>query len=155
MKAIFNKVVDPNINLVHNQTGEIIDVLHTTVVDTIDEFGFLYVNNLELMYKLSRLQTNILFYCWKHMSFSQGDDGNKIYNTKTFKQGIINDGITLNPSSIDVAIHSLVKKGLLIRLGRGEYLMNPKVFFKGRLADKAKLEHRIVFNPDNSASGLK
>ena len=75
-------------------------------------------------------------------------EGNIVNNNKLLKDYIRSCGLDITDSAIDVIIHNLSKANILIKKCKGTYMLNPQYFFKGKLAEKSKLELRMVTNPD-------
>ena len=83
--------------------------------------------------------------CWKASSYNSVDaEGNIVNNNKLLKDYIRQHGLDISDNTIDVIISKLAKKGILIKKCRGSYMLNPRYFFKGRLAEKSKLELKMV-----------
>jgi hypothetical protein len=75
-------------------------------------------------------------------------EGNIVHNDKLLKEYIHQCGLNISDTAIDVIIHRLAKSNILIKKCRGTYMLNPQYFFKGRLAEKSKLELRMITSPE-------
>lgn len=125
-------------------TGELKDVKITKKV-SYDEFLLIFLSSMPEMMKLHGSQLKILIACWKYSSFNPigSNDGNIIHNNINFKNVIRKEGLDLTNAAIDVYISQLSKLGFLIKRCKGEYMLNPKYFFKGRHTDATKLSLTI------------
>lgn len=138
---------DPDYSLLDNYTGEVLEWKRTRVV-SVDEFIMFFFASMPDLFKLKGLQLKVLMCCWKHSSYNNViEDGNIVHNDRLLKEYIRSCGLDITDSAIDVIIHNLAKANILIKKCKGTYMLNPQYFFKGRLADKSKLELRMVTNP--------
>jgi hypothetical protein len=97
----------------------------------------------------------VLICCWKHSSYNPENEerGNILHNGPGFKSACRENGLDISNAAIDNAVSALCKKGFLIKKFRGEYLLNPQYFFKGRLSNRSKVRVNYVVEPeeDNNA----
>ena len=139
---------DPDYSLIDKHTGEIQEWKRTRVV-SVDEFIMFFFASMPDLFKLKGLQLKVLMCCWKHSSYGAVEtEGNIVCNNRLLKDYIRSCGLDISDSAIDVIIHNLAKANILIKKCKGTYMLNPQYFFKGRLAEKSKLELRMVTNPD-------
>ena len=139
---------DPDYSLVDKHTGEIQEWKRTRVV-SVDEFIMFFFASMPDLFKLEGLQMKVLMCCWKHSTYNNVEtEGNIVNNNKLLKDYIRSCGLNLTDSAVDVIIHRLAKANILIKKCKGTYMLNPQYFFKGKLADKSRLELRMVTNPD-------
>ena len=139
---------DPDYSLLDVHTGEVLEWKRTRVV-SVDEFIMFFFASMPDLFKLEGLQLKVLMCCWKHSTYNDVErEGNIVCNNKLLKDYIHQCGLNISDGAIDVIIHRLAKENILIKKCRGTYMLNPQYFFKGRLAEKSKLELRIVTNPD-------
>ena len=151
-RYIKEKVEDYSI--VDERTGEILDLYRTKKV-SLDEFIMVFfASNTQLM-KLKGLYLKVLMCCWKFSSYNAGceEGGNIVHNNASFKEFCRQDGLNTSDASIDNAISYLAKEGLLIKKCRGEYMLDPRYFFKGRLSKRSKIMYNIVVEPEEEAGG--
>ena len=138
---------DPDYSLVDKHTGEIQEWKRTRVV-SVDEFIMFFFASMPDLFKLKGLQLKVLMCCWKHSTYNDVEtEGNILYNNKLLKDYIRSCGLVITDGAIDVIIHNLCKQNIIIKKCKGAYMLNPQYFFKGKLADKSKLELRMVTNP--------
>ena len=139
---------DPDYSLLDVHTGEVLEWKRTRVV-SVDEFIMFFFASMPDLFKLEGLQLKVLMCCWKHSTYNDVErEGNIVCNNKLLKDYIHQCGLNISDGAIDVIIHRLAKENILIKKCRGTYMLNPQYFFKGRLAEKSKLELRMVTNPD-------
>ena len=63
------------------------------------------------------------------------------------KEKIRQEGGEMTDTTIDKAIHTLFKKGMLQRRCKGSYFLNPDYFFKGTLSNRTKLKYTVSYRP--------
>jgi group I intron endonuclease len=88
---------------------------------------------------------DILECCGKFSSYSNGNYF--IHNGTGFKKACRENGLDISNASIDNAISALCKKGFLIKKFRGEYLLNPVYFFRGKLSNRSKVNINFTVEP--------
>jgi hypothetical protein len=88
-----------------------------------------YIRDLAALMQLPSGDSSILFMLAKRMTY----DG-EISVTKRIKEEIAEDMRT-KPSSIGNALTRLVEKQILMRIGRGEYAVNPRYIARGKWED--------------------
>ena len=100
------------------------------------------------MFKLTGMQMKVLVCCCVHSSYNDRSckEGNLIHNNDYFKEYCRQDGLNTSNQVIDNAISQLSKYGFLIKRCKGEYMLNPKYFFKGTISDRTKLQYNISYN---------
>lgn len=147
-KKIFTKVINPELSVVNTTTGEIESAVATINVDTIDDFIFCFLKSIPQITLLDGNTMRVLMWCWKFSSFNPNiPDANYISNDLDFKEKVRREGGNLSNGTIDLAFHSLKDKGFLIKKCRGKYMLNPDLFFKGTLSNRAKLKCSIEYSP--------
>jgi hypothetical protein len=138
---------DPDYSLLDKHTGEIKEWKRTRVVD-VDEFIMFFFASMPDLFQLEGLHMKVLMCCWKASSYNDVEtEGNIVSNNRLLKEYIRQCGLDISDNAIDVVIHNLAKKNILIKKCKGTYMLNPQYFFKGKLADKSKLELRMITNP--------
>lgn len=131
-------------NLLNRHTGEVLEWKRTKIVN-VDEFIMFFFASIPELFQLEGLHLKVLMCCWKASSYNSVDaEGNIVNNNKLLKDYIRQHGLDISDNTIDVIISKLAKKGILIKKCRGSYMLNPRYFFKGRLAEKSKLELKMV-----------
>lgn len=136
-------------SVVDNHTGELLELRQTRKL-SLEEFIMVFFSSYPELFKLKGLQLKILMCCWKHSTYNKENDttGNIVHNNASFKQHCREEGLDLSDASIDNAVSSLCKTGLLQKKCRGEYLLNPEYFFKGTLSARTKILTQFVVGPD-------
>ena len=144
MYTKYETITNNGYSLVDNYTGEIKEFKQTRKINY-DEFLLVFLSTIPEMYQLNGGQLKVLIACWRHSTFnpSNSEEGNILHNNPIFKKKLREEGIDMSNSAIDVYIHQLTKQGFLIKQCKGCYILNPKYFFKGRVADAAKM--RLTF----------
>ena len=109
--------------IIDNNTGEVLVSEDLVVkVGDIDKFIMFFLTNNDYFYHLTGTQIKVLSVLWKESTYKQGDEGNMIDNV----------------------FSTLSRQNVLIKTCKGEYMLNPEYFFKGRLSDRSKCIKRVV-----------
>ena len=142
-------------SVIDNRTGEILD-LNLTKKISLDEFIMVFFSSCPQLMELSGNHLKVLICCWKHSSYNPENDdrGNILHNGTGFKNACRESGLDVSNAVIDNAISALCKKGFLIKKFRGEYLLNPLYFFKGRLSDRSKVNINFTVAPTKQEQEL-
>lgn len=150
--AKFVTETDEDYSLLDNHTGEILELKRTRKL-TMDEFIMVFFSSYPQLLKLSGIQLKVLMCCWKYSSYNaeNEEEGNVIHNNLSFKEYCKGEGISTSNANIDNAVSSLCRKELLIKKCRGEYVLNPKYFFKGKLSKRSKIIFNVKVNPEVSS----
>ena len=148
-KRIFTKIEHPELTVVNNVDGTIVSGVADIKCSTIDEFIMCFMASIPQVVQLDGNTIRVLMWCWKFSTFNPNiPEANMITNDKAFKNKIRQEGGDMSDSTIDKAIHTLFKKGMLLRRCKGSYFLNPDFFFRGTLSNRAKLQCNISFNND-------
>ncbi len=136
-------------SLLDNHTGEILDYKHTRKL-SMDEFTMVFFASYPQLLKLKGVQLKVLMCCWKYSSYNSEseEDGNIIHNNASFKEYCRNEGLETSDANIDNAVSTLCKNGLLLKKCRGEYMLNPRYFFKGKLSKRSRIQFNVVVEPE-------
>lgn len=137
-----------NFSIVDNNTGELTD-LNITKKINLDEFIMVFFSSCPELMTLKGNHLKVLICCWKHSSYNPENEerGNIIHNSPGFKEACRASGLDISNAAIDNAISALHKKNFLIKKYRGEYLLNPQYFFKGRLSERSKVKVHFIVEP--------
>ncbi len=135
-------------SILDNRTGEILDLNITKKVD-IDEFIMVFFASCPQLMNLTGNHLKVLICCWKHSTYNPQNEeqGNIVHNGTGFKKACRENGLDISNASIDNAISALCKKGFLIKKFRGEYLLNPVYFFRGKLSNRSKVNINFTVEP--------
>lgn len=144
----FIKEKSSDYSLLDNHTGEIKDMVITRKI-TLDQFIMVFFSSCPQLMDLKGNHLKVLICCWKHSSYNPANEleGNILHNSQGFKQACREDGLDVTDAVIDNAISALCRKGFLIKKFRGEYLLNPNYFFKGKLTNRSKVEINYIVEP--------
>lgn len=136
-------------SILDKRTGEVLDMNITKKID-LDEFIMVFFSSCPQLMELKGNHLKVLICCWKYSSYNPDNEerGNTIHNGPGFKQACKDSGLDVSPAVIDNAISALHKKGFLIKRYRGEYLLNPQYFFKGRLSSRSKVKIHFTVEPE-------
>lgn len=136
-------------SIVDKHTGELLELKQTRKL-SLEEFIMVFFSSYPQLFRLKGLQLKVLMCCWKHSTYNKENDtnGNIVHNNTSFKEHCREEGLELSDASIDNAISSLCKTGLLIKKCRGEYLLNPDYFFKGSLSQRTKVMMQFIVNQE-------
>lgn len=145
-KYITEKSEDYQILDLHS--GELLD-LNVTKKITLDEFIMVFFSSCPQLMDLTGNHLKVLICCWKHSSYNPHNEerGNIVYNNSGFKDACKKDGLDISSAAIDNAISALCRRGFLIKRFRGEYLLNPDYFFKGKLSNRSKVRMNFIVEP--------
>lgn len=122
------KILYQNIQTVmDNSTGEILNTKDVSIIQIPPEPPYLklYFAEVSRLFDLQPLVSSVLL----ELAFRSGYDG-VVGIGKRIKE-IIAKNIGSKFQSVDNAITILTKKGLITRIGRGEYEIDPNIFAKG------------------------
>ena len=138
-------------SIVDNHTGEILDLNMTRKI-TLDEFIMVFFSSCPGLMNLTGNHLKVLICCWKYSSYNPENEerGNVVYNGPGFKEACKDNGLDVSNAVIDNSISALCRKGFLIKRHRGEYLLNPQYFFKGRLSSRSKVRINYIVEPDDT-----
>lgn len=138
-------------SILDNRTGEILDLNLTKKVD-LDEFIMVFFSSCPQLMNLTGNHLKVLICCWKHSSYNPDNEerGNIIHNGPGFKNACKESGLDVSNAVIDNAISALCKKGFLIKKFRGEYLLNPQYFFKGKLSNRSRIQVHFTVEPEEN-----
>ena len=137
------KYVQTSTDTVDYHTGEITHQTKTTVIPFEQEPPFvkLYFQDIAKITGLSMGQTDLLFHIVKNMSYKN------IWVAHAYLKEIICMDLGMKLNTLNKYIDFLYKKGILLRLKRGVYLVNPDLFAKGSWKDIKKLRLSIEYDP--------
>ena len=135
-------------SLLDKATGEILEYRQTKKV-SMEEFIMIFFSSFPELFKLQGVHLKILLCCWKYSSYDADNvkEGNVFHNNSSFKGFCRQDGLDISDPQIDNAVSALCRRRLLIKRCRGEYLLNPEYFFKGKLSNRSKLQLNLLVDP--------
>lgn len=136
-------------SLIDNHTGEILELSQTKKI-SLDEFIMVFFSSCPQLMDLKGNHLKVLICCWKHSSYNPENEesGNILHNGPSFKESCREDGLNVSNAVIDNAISALCRKGFLIKRFRGEYLLNPLYFFKGKLSKRSRIAYTFNVEPE-------
>lgn len=123
--------------------GEILEQNYKTISKTKeDDFIKLYLSDIGHFHKLERNQQDLLYYFLKIMTYD-----NLIIVNKRIKEKISKESGKAY-STVENALVSYVKSGILLKDGRGTYIANPYLFGKGRFEDIQKIRTEVIYTSE-------
>jgi predicted transcriptional regulator len=116
--------------------------LINTRTESQKDFVYAFTKSIGYLSQLTKSEINTLFGMFKYTTMQ-----NKIFVNKSMKQEI-SDDMHINFQTVENAITSLAKKGMIGRLDRGVYCLNPEFFGKGDFNNlkKIKIFQEFDFN---------
>lgn len=91
----------------------------------------MFVEDLALIHKTTHGAKKVLFELLRAYVNRHGEIAMTLHYKKEMQKAI---GFS-NTKSIDIGIADLIKKGVLLRVARGTFLLNPKLFSQGTVAE--------------------
>jgi len=127
----------------------LLDLKQTKKV-SVDEFIMVFFSSYPELLKLQGTHLKVLMCCWKYSSYNaeSEEEGNIIHNNASFKKHCREEGLETSDAVIDNSISALRIMGLLQKKCRGEYMLNPRYFFKGKLSKRSRIQFNVVVEPE-------
>lgn len=152
MKKKYITLKSKNYSLLDNNTGEILDYSEVKKV-TLEDFIMVFFSSYPEIMRLEGQKMKVLMLCWKLSTFGGKESGNIIINDQEFKRRVREYEPNMSDSNIDACFSVLVKKGLLVRICKGRYELNPTYFFKGALSSRSHLMFSVEVDPSIEIMG--
>lgn len=130
--------------IVNKETGEVLDseIVTTSVVNKEPNFVKLYVKDIGKLLNLTKSDTSVLFCILGIIGYD-----NIFYAMVNTKTKIMEDiGTPMN--TVNDSIRNLNNAGILIRQGKGVYLVNPELFARGSWKDVVKIRLKIQYTQE-------
>lgn len=158
-QAVYSKTTQ----IINEKTGEIAESIGTRVYKLKNRENFLklYVDNLDIFYRLEDKESKVLLFIFKSLSYS-----NSIaINSSTRKNMSL--GLKISMPTVSRALNGLINKGILKKVEddsiRDEYVaysddmffVDPNIVGKGSFRDLEKLRQTIVREYDLNKMELK
>ncbi len=138
------------IDHVNGDTGEIVasDVRIQSFQQEIEPpYVKLYTQDIARLYGLTESTQHVLMCLARHMIYRT----NKILIYGPVKDAMMAE-MKMNKNTLNKAIDTLYKQGILIRESRACYVLDPELFGSGSWADVKKVRLSIDYHPDGSKS---
>lgn len=132
---------------IDNETGEIISEkteVKASMVESEPPFVKLYIDDLLRLKDVPKASNDVLHVLVRNMSY-----GNYVVMIKAMKEQICKQ-TSLKMNTVNKAIQSLHKAGILIRKERSVYVIDPNLFAKGKWGDIKKLRLTIDYHKDGT-----
>lgn len=105
----------------------------------------MYLDTILYLQDLPKGHNSILHALLKRMTYANGDNGQCVFVNMGLKR-MIGKELGVSVSRIDNVISDLTKGGVLERIERGVYQVNPHLFGRGEWADIAQLKLTVTFD---------
>ena len=115
--------------IVDSNTGEVLSTQEHRYYKTHEPYFQLFLNDIDLMYKLKTKSEYKLFFCMLYHILYEHAQANIVQITAMLKSDANKIGIKSN--SFHNVIKGLMEADIIRRTQRGEYMINPKVFYNG------------------------
>lgn len=100
-----------------------------------------FIGELSSLLKTSHAAKKVLFYI---LDRDLADNEDEISIGLYRKKKMAEDLNFKHTKSIDIAIGNLIDKDVLVRVGRGVFMLNPNLFSKGSLSDLKKKNKKYI-----------
>lgn len=142
-------MVDDNQIIVNKETGEIRGAYRPKLKFTHMEFAWFYAKNLTILGKIKPTKKEIIL---GHIISSMQND-NIVYLMKNFKSPL-SKKLGCNLSYVSKVINEFEGKGLIHKIGRGVYIVNPWIYGKGSRENVAKIRWQFegLFDKDGNVT---
>ena len=103
---------------------------------------------MDILTDLDKCLTKVLFACLKTCTYEEDMyNANVVYNNPYLKNFIKKEyGITA--ATVNNSITKLAKKEILIKKEKGVYILNPTLFWKGRISKRTKATIKAIKQPE-------
>jgi predicted transcriptional regulator len=108
----------------------------------------LYMNTLLAFKNLPKTAAPVLSELLKHMTYADEEDehGGQLLSPTFYTKQRIAKKLNIKVNTIDKTLVSLTKKGVLKRIGRSTYQVNPNMFGRGEWKDIKSIRATFDFN---------
>lgn len=129
-------------------TGEVLALDIQIPMNDTDEWLTMYFKGMDILCNLNKCLQKVLIACLKTCTYNERlYNGNIVHNDSYLKK-IVETEYGIKPSTVNNSINLLCKKGILLKKERGLYLINPELFWKGRISKRTKGTIKAVKQPD-------
>ncbi len=139
-----NKLVSKKVKVsqtINDRTGEILESSSSTIAFTQEpEFVKLYFQDMLLLHSLSSTGNRAINVLISKMNYD-----NEIVLTSGIKNELAKK-LSIAKNTLEHAISELVKKGILLKKGNNWYLVNPKLYARGKWQDIQKLQMTLTYS---------
>ena len=127
--------------IIDGETGETLkgELFTTSVVGKEPDFIKLYIKDIGRLLNLTKSDTSVLFCIMRMIQYD-----NIFYAVRNNKAKIANE-TDMPMNTVNDSIRNLHNAGLLLRQGKGEYLVNPTMFAKGSWKDIVQIRLKIQY----------
>jgi hypothetical protein len=127
---------------VNTETGEVIQTENWyRKAESSDNFVKFMIDEMYRLFDLSKGEYDVLLGSIPFVDFES------TFHADAFFKRTLGNRVNKTPKTISTILSSLVKKGLLYRMSRGRYELNPTVMWKGTDVNRMK---RVAYHRDAS-----
>ena len=124
--------------IIDKETGEVVTSEKVTQLPKEPNFVKLYIDDIGKLYNLPKSCSGLMMALVKKIDY----EGIITIASGAKKRTAKELGISIQ--SFDNSIQKLLKQGIMIRIDRGEYMMNPNLFAKGDWTDVRRLRNKYI-----------
>lgn len=137
------KIIQETFNTVIDSDGVILESVKNTVsyVDREPDYVKLYLADIMRLNDLPKSSNNILFAILRRMDY----DNEVVLISHKKKQ--LSEELNISEETVKKAIELFVEKSILIRSGRGVYIINPFFVGRGKWEEIRKIRLTIDYSP--------
>ena len=147
--SLMKKVIKETQN-VDFETGEIRSSEKVLLLPKEPAYVKLYIDDIAKLYSLPKGSSDLMLMLVRKMGY----DG-LISITAGYKE-VMSRELGMKTQSINNSIQKLIKEGILKRVARGEYMMDPSLFAKGEWSDIRRLRDKYLeVNVTYTSSGKR
>ncbi|MDV7390848.1 replication/maintenance protein RepL, partial [Arthrospira platensis SPKY1] len=135
----FNQVIDEN-------TGELLSSKKVTKVMLPQEPAFvkLYLQDVMKIMNLTSSCKDVLFAFLPTMGY------NNVIAAQKYVKEMICEQLGIKMNTLNKAIDTMSKEGVLVRKGRGIYVVNPQIIAKGKWEDIQEIRLQVTYDQDGN-----
>ena len=141
MQTYLKTVYSESNTTIDSESGEVLDVQvkeKKILVETREEFIQVYTSIEAKIINMSLSEERVWMYTLLHC------DKQNIIRITTYDKKIIDEKWGLSPSTVANSITKLAELGLLIRLERATYRVNPRYAWKGNSHDRGMMLTHVL-----------
>lgn len=139
-----------NVETIDPTTGEVTVLDIQLPINDTDNWLTVYFKGMDILCGLNKCLQKVLMACLKTCTYNETIyNGNIVHNDGYLKK-IIEIEYGIKPLTVNNSINILCKKGILIKKAHGLYLINPELFWKGKITKRTKGTIRAIKQPNEN-----
>ena len=129
-------------SVVNIETGELLESRNYTqrLVEVEPNFIKVYLDDIAKLADLPKGCSNVMYHLLRYMTYDN------VIGLTPFIRNTIAKSLNTNTHTLNQQITELVNQGILARIGRGTYFVNPDLFGKGKWQDIRNLRLTITYD---------